>query len=438
MLSLAALLACRPAAEPDAGAPDPVHTGTPPADDPLVVFDGAPPRHVLMLSLDTLRVDHVVPEHMPWLSWWLEGAVWLRDHQQCSSWTYASTVCTLNGVNNEENGFLPKLSVDTRQPVPEGQETLAVHLQRAGFSTYLVSGNEWLSDVWNNAQGYEHVEPPVGHTITNLGRTGRDLVKASGAERWFLHLHGVEPHVPYNPPADYLQGIPEVPWDVASQPAHYEATALWPELTDEEQAELEANLRARYAADVRFLDDQLKGLWADLQADGLLDDTLVVVWTDHGEQFWERGQQSHAWQLAAEENDGLLAFWWPGVEAVAHDGPTHAVDLVPTLLSALELPPPARTSGVVVGTEDRRRTRFAAVSARQGVVQTVTRDGWKLQFNWNGNLKLWHRAADRRELGDLAASEPDKVAELWVQLEPHVRLLEPLVPERSLTWPSLR
>lgn len=427
--------------------PQPIDTGGAPQGEPVVAMRGDVPRNLLMISIDTLRRDHLQryavrgAGHMPWLSAWLSEAVVFDDHQQCSSWTYASTVCTLSGRHNADNGFLPKLTNDLREPVPEGQVTLATQLRDAGFSTLLVSPNPWLSEVWNNAQGYEIAPELGGGTITALGSVGLGLLdgvlaEASPPERWFLHLHAVEPHIPYNPPTEYLKDVPEVPWDMTTQVAHYETTVQWPHLSSAERAQLEAALRARYAAELAYLDDQLATLWDRLLSAGLLEDTLVVLWSDHGEQFWEHDEQSHAWGLAAEENDAVMAVWAPDLVApVAWTGPTHATDLVPTVLHALGLPPPAATNGYVVGTAPAGRPRFAMVSGRGGTVQAVTSAGWKLEYNWSGTVRMWHRPTDPEETRDLFVPWMPIAGELWRLLSRRVALLEPLETERTPTPP---
>ena len=428
--------------EPQWIEPDPWEPG-----EPLVKIAGLPPRNVFMLSIDTLRRDHIDRyggSSMPFLSSLLEQSVTLDNHQQCSNWTYASTVCTLLGRYNEETDFFPKIFKDTREPMPHSQPTLARILGDHGYESFLVSGNGWLSEEWNTDQGYTHGGPAVGGSARYLTTLGMDTVSDALGDRdppsrWFLHVHVMEPHVPYAPPAEYLTGLAPldpIDWDLAQQATHYEATGQWPTLPPEEQELLEAHLRVRYAAELRYLDDQLALWWADMEADGFLDDTLVVIWNDHGEQFWEHGNQSHAWSLAAEENDGLLAFYARGLQPASYEGPTHSVDMLPTLLHALALPP-SEGSGFVVGTESATRARFSAVAGRAGPIQTLTQEDWKLQFTWNtGELRLWNRAVDPEEAIDLYTPSNARAVDMWPLLQQQVRLMEPLAPEYTPMWPS--
>jgi arylsulfatase A-like enzyme len=427
-----------------------------PVSTRALVFDGDPPTNVLMISIDTTRKDQLgiystEPSVTPFLDSLAESGVRLDDHQQCSNWTFGSTSCTLAGRLPEETGFIPSLNLSLGDPdnqVPDGQRTLATRLRAAGYYTLLSTSNGWLGPDVNNAQGYADVEQPFNVDATNMFSEATDLLADqldAGPLPWLVHVHLIEPHAAYNPPDEYLAEeakLPPLPDGVNldNQFGHYAAAAFWPSIPPEGQANLEAHLWARYRGELAYLDDQLEEIWPALDASGVLDDTLVLFWTDHGEQFWERGNQSHAYDLQAEENDGVLFFWAKNLVPGKWTGPTHAVDLVPTVLDAVgvavdPLDPPL--AGEIVGLAAPDRARFATSDARMGLGQMVTVEGWKLAFNFDGTLRLYDRNTDPHELVDLYVSTPDDphVAELWDHLLPRVLLLQDLRPGRELVWP---
>jgi arylsulfatase A-like enzyme len=447
------LLACHaPTSPPDTvtepgGHSSPTDTaGT--TDGPLA-FSGPRPKNLLMISIDTTRRDHFgtysSTVYTPWFADFMGGAVTLDDHQQCSDWTYASTSCTLLGRYHEENGFAPELRAGT-QPFPDGQVTLARRLHDHGYWSTLLSPNSWLGTKWNNAQGYDDPSPPGtgrAREVLELGRRRVQDAIAQGHDRWFLHVHLMEPHAPYVPPAAYyedeLVGVPPLPegWNLDSQDEHYAIANRWPALTTEEQALLERHLRARYHGELRFLDEQVAEQMALFDEAGLLDDALVVVWTDHGEQFYERGRQSHAWFLNAEENDAVLLFWAKNLAPLRWTEPTHAVDLVPTVLDALGYSTNDPTlSGHVLGAAPPGRPRFGMSVARGGVLQSVTVDDRKLVFDWDGRVTAWDRAADRSETVDVFDAQAPADLERWNLLLPHVLALRELQPDETFVWPA--
>lgn len=456
---LVLLSACKDEVEPpDSGQPSETDTDTditlttPPLGQPALVFEGERPKNVLMISIDTTRRDHLGPysvwgELTPFLGELVSQGVSLDDHQQCSNWTYASTGCTLMGRYHEENGFIPELSALGKAPYPDGMQTLALRLGEVGYHSILISTNAWLSPTWNNAQGYTNVPKVPGGSVTKLfneGLSHLDEALAMGADPWMLHVHAIEPHPPYNPPEAYMDeanALPPIPWDISTQMAQYATNATWPTMTEQEQQLLEAHLRARYRGEIRYVDDQLRAIFADLDGRGLLDETLVVIWTDHGEQFWEHEQQAHAYFLGAEENDAFLLFWAKNLKPARWPYPTHAVDLLPTVMEALGHPlsPDDHSySGYVLGTAPPTRPRFGMSVARLGVLQSVTLDGWKLTFNFGGVVRLYDRNTDRGELTDLYALNPahERVLPLWELLLPRIQRMSELEPQRTLVWPE--
>lgn len=418
--------------------------------DTFPQFYGRVPKNIVMISMDTFRKDHLdrygAEGITPFLSAIAEGGVALDDHVQCSNWTYSSTSCTLAGRYGDEAGMIPSLSDDS-EPWPVGTPFLARYLGEAGFYSVLVSTNGWLAPKWHNTDGYDEAVVADTGAAWQAYVQGRDRLltaqrdgRADG-QPWMLHVHVVEPHAAYDPPKEYLgglDGLPPVPWDLANRDQHYDARNDWPALPAAEQELLEAHLRVRYAAELSYLDDELYRIFFDLRARALLDDALVVFWTDHGEAFWEHGYQTHAYGLNAEENDALMFFWAPNIVPAAWDGPTSAIDLVPTLLSLHDLPIPDTVTGTPVGTAPADRPRFAETVSRLGASQAVIRDGWKLIFSYFGDVALYDRNVDPAEAVDLydpSAPSPEALA-LWEELRPRIERMAPLVPDFPVSWPD--
>ena len=414
-------------------------------------FEGSPPKNVLMISIDTLRKDHLSRydplerDLTPFLDDLMETGFVLDDHQTCSNWTFVGVTCTLAGANHTEIGFIPQLEPPSmRIPFRAGQEFLSDWMRDAGYATVLASANGYLSRDWGTAAGYDATSGVAFDSAQTIYEGGlADLQEAidGGADKWFLHLHFLEPHAPYLVHEGFTpdtSDLPDVRWDLSVKGQHYEATSQWGELTDAERDTLGEHLRRRYEGEVAWLDHVLAGYFADLGERGLLADTLVVVWSDHGEAFWEKGHQSHGWTLHRPENDGVAFFWSPQIVPGAWSGPTHATDLVPTILGLQGLQVPPSVSGVHVGLASPSRPRFAATVARAGVHQSVRRGNKKLIYEWSGPTRVYDLAVDSREqLGVWDPDDPEH-QELWELLSPEVAALLPLVegfaPPAPPTW----
>jgi len=404
------------------------------------------PTNLIMISIDTFRRDHL-PRYgdkdiAGFLGVLQETGVPLDDHTTCSNWTFPGTVCTLRGAYNVENGFIPKIDKDTRKPIPMFSDFLAGWLGDQGYFSVLSSGNEWVSTEWNSTQGFDIALEPQGGDAGFLSSEGISSLEAAidqgKADKWYLHLHLMEPHAPYQPPQRYLGALdklPNVAYNLGVKDEHYDATASFPTMTDEQQENLEAHLRTRYEGEISYFDDQLFWIFNDLEHRNLLDDALLVIWNDHGEQFWEHGKQSHAYGLHREENDGWVIFWAKNIVAEAWTEPTSAIDLVPTILKLQGFDIPEEVTGNALGERDPLAPRFATSVARSGAVQSVRKENWKLIFNWKGTLRLYDLDADPNEQDNLYSTSHPKAQELWQELRPYVEAAEPLATEYDVNWP---
>jgi len=417
-----------------------------PPTDTLPSFYGDVPDNVLMISIDTFRKDYMgrydaADDVTPTLTALASSGVVLDDHLTCSNWTFAGIACTLLGTYNIEQGFTPKLVSDGQLPYPDEAEFLAERMGDMGYFSVLSSTNGWFTPEWGMTQGYDRAFVPKDASAWGAWVEARDTLLAdgpSGGSPWMVHLHLIEPHVPYKAPDRYqpqLQSLEPVPYDLEVKEDHYDTTRkLWPDMNVEEQELLREHLEIRYRAELAYTDDQIYDVLVDAQARGLLDDTLVVVWTDHGEQFWEHGHQSHAYTLHSEENDGIALFWAKNIVPLAWDAPTSSIDIAPTLVNLLGGSTEGMT-GAPLGEAADERPRFGFAVARTGAVQMVEKGSQKLIFNWQGQASFYDRSTDPAELTDLYDAYAPEVQALWDELIPMVEAAEVVVPEYRVNWP---
>jgi len=448
-----ALVSCKQKPEID-DEPLPTTTDLPLVGTGGVQFYGQVPKNLIFLSIDTFRKDHIDfhgdPDGSRNLTPFLdriarEGLV-LTQHQQCSNWTWASTTCTLAGRTNIDRGHIPRLSggSESRTPVPLGTEFLATWLGRAGFASALVSANEWLSPTWGNSQGYDAYDTPGGNALEVLSK-GRDLItkemRQQDTDRFFLHMHHMEPHAAYNPPRENTVGLGELepyPGDLTVRTFHYDQRNQWGNLPEDQRELLELHLRVLYEGEIRTIDQRLEENWAILEDEGYLNDTLVVIWNDHGEQFWEHGHQTHAYDLYGEENDGFAILWSRNIAQGTYDAPTHAIDLVPTVLDLLDIPIPDEVTGYPIGKAPEDRLRFSAAVARRGGINMVTKGDLKLHYRWNGKVEFYDRSTDPFEQNDLFDPEDERVLELWSPLREEAEKMASMLEggDPSPVWPD--
>ena len=420
-------------------------------------LEGDPPVNVLMLSIDTLRRDRVGryrqsgslgPSDTPFLDQLLAEGLALDDHRSCSTWTYPSIACAVTGADIVASDFAPQRVEDVEMPELPGRfNTLAEQLYLHGYETGLLTANSFLGRFTHADRGHRISEVTGLSAAADLVEGGLaifDELTGEGAPRpWFLHLHFMDPHLPYTPPEAYLtglEGLAPVDYDLSEQPGYQEAANDWPDLDEDTRALLHATSDVYYGGELRYLDDELRALFDALDARGALDDTLVVIWSDHGEQFWEHGDIAHGNAVYAEENAAVAGFWSRGLAPAAWTGPTTHADLAPTVLTALGFDVPDAMDGAVVGGSDYARgPRYALSfgSLIEHTSQAVDLGGKRLIYHWLGDLELYDLATDPAELDNLYAPGDPDVQALWELLKPRVERVEALTTDPQPVWPEL-
>lgn len=414
ILSCAGLVAC---------------TSTDPPSASSVLELATPPRNLLLVSVDTLRRDRVgryaadTSERTPFVDQLLREGVAFEDHRSCSSWTYASMLCALTGAYNEDIGFVPARDTGLLTTMPPDIELLTSWLD---MDSVLVSANPLVGSESameaRYTQGCSGCEPSL--PAANL--VDRALQASAGlTEPWVLHVHFMDPHLPYKAaPASYLPDPstwPDTGYNLTQGGGFEEAQQDWPDLDPDTQQAILDEAEARYAAEIRYFDDELSRLFGELGDQGALDDTLVMLWSDHGEQFFEHDGIKHGRTVYAEETLAMAGFWGPMLTPATVDEPTSHVDLVPTLLAALGHDVPDSVTGRTIGA-GAAGPRFTTSLSHKSfdTRQSVQVGPDRLIYTWEGTLELYDVWTDPGETNDRFVPGHEVAATLWPLLAPRV------------------
>lgn len=429
MLAFALALACR-APEPPSSAAQPkamVDTGA--AASPLV-FTGSVPRNLLIVSLDTMRRDYVGyftgKSTTPFLDELMGESVVLADHRSCSSWTGPSQICATTGRTPFRMGFWPD-SGDSKVPnTPSTLDTIAAALQADGFATSLVSSNPWYFGYGGVSTGFDAVVLNSGLPAPSVA--SKAIIQANkvyaGTDPWYFHVHFFDPHEPYIPPSSYLaelRALPPIGYDVTLSSEVIAVASAWSRRPVTWQVLASKHLDAVYRAEVAYWDDEFEKFWDKLDAGGLLDDTLVVFWTDHGQQHMEHGWVHHGVALYAEENRSTGFFWAKNLAPQDWTGPTTHVDLATTILdlygqdvSALE--------GYPLGQRPESEARWHMLHWSWDQANlAVDRGGKQLHYDWDGNKGFYDLTTDPTQTTNLYDSTDPDVVDLWTDMDALVR-----------------
>jgi len=329
--------------------------------------------NLVIVSLDTLRADrlgaygHDRPTS-PHLDRMAEGATLFEQAYSQSPKTAPSHMTLFTGLYPEAHRV--KNRFNARTPwlgrLSPDLPTLAEMLAAAGYRTVGRTSGANVHASLGFARGFESYE--------RAGRDARSVFRAAGealgrlAARpapFFLFAHTYQVHAPYLPPPAYRDAFvdPDYAGAIESDPAKLGASyedvyaEFWRRV-DRDDAADRRHLLDLYDACIRFTDDELGAFLERLEALGLADRTIVVVLSDHGEEFGGHGGFEHdaLWQeilhvpLVVRVPEGVRAGWTG--RRVAE--PVGLVDVMPTLLELLALPVPEHVQGrSLVGVVER-------------------------------------------------------------------------------------
>ena len=183
-------------------------------------------------------------------------------------------------------------------------------------------------------------------------------------------------------------------------------------------------LRERYAMEVTYVDRQIGVLLANMEERGLLENTLVIFASDHGESLGDHNHVGHISQLYDTLVRVPLIVAYPGrlVEGAVVEEQVGLVDVLPTVIELLGLPEMENLSGsslvgLMGGEEGPRRPVFAATYRPEAYSdkRAIIADGFKYIRSWTDEREweeLYDLAADPEELDDLAEARPEVLERL--------------------------
>jgi len=385
----------------------------------------ASPPHLLLISLDALRADHLssygYDRHTtPFLDELATKGVRFSYASVNTHGTPSSHTTMLSSLYQETHRVWANPASGTRRApsIPTEVELIQEILGRKGWTTAAVTGGGWMSASYGFSRGFDFFSDE-GRTVDQ----GADLfVETLGealltGEPVFAFFHTYQVHSPYLPPDGYRTLFGEYTGSI--EPT---SEALRP-LTTTAGQNLERDdfdfLVSQYDGEIRFLDDSLRELFARLDEIGFLDNAVVLITADHGEEFGDHGGLLHRGSLFEELVRVPFIVWGRGVPAGVVD-PTlvSAVDIVPTLLAAAAMvPPPIMEGRNVLADQTVPWAEQRIFAQYRDAIYSVRTPRFKLIEGAGGHRMLFDLERDPRERRNTAAERPELTAGLAAELE---------------------
>jgi arylsulfatase A-like enzyme len=318
-----------------------------------------------------------------------------------------------------------KLYTQVRDGVTSGVELL----RERGYRTTAIANAAFLNPVYGLDRGFDVYDFRAAEA-TDLRRAGECVDRA--LERLeegrdtpdFLLLHVFDPHMPYDPPgrfrslwtADY-QGEWELPLGLHRQTMR----PRWMPPPEEFRF-----MRLTYESEIAYVSEELGRFFDELRTRDLWDGTLILLTSDHGEEFHEHGGWQHGHSYYDEVIRVPFLMKVPEGTAVARkvvEAQISLLDVMPTVFDVVGGGIPETLRGeslmplVTDGAEPRDRVAVSERNRREGQ-QISIRDGrytyiWDLE---NETARLYDRQEDPGELVDLAAERPQEAERMHALL----------------------
>ncbi len=412
--------------------------------------------NLVLISIDTLRPDHLgcygyERPTSPTIDRLAAEGVRFANAFSSTTWTLPAHLALLTGLPDLVHG-----TISESKKLDDNRMTLAEILRRNGYQTWGIFTAPFLLPRWGFDQGFD-----VYHDATLFDRNldGPEMLRASERGRttpgaldkvegllsgdhkspFFLFLHLFDVHPDFDPPPPYdrmfdpdydglLNGL-----DIMNNPAVRE---------DMDQRDLD-HLIALYDGEIRFVDEMgVKRILSLLEKKNLLSRTIVVITSDHGEEFFEHGVFGHRQNLYDTTLRIPLILWCPGLvpSGLVIEEQVRIIDIMPTVLDLLGMEPSPEALGKSLtplflphGHRSDPRPVFCEVQTSEIYLEGLRDEEGKFVRDYKNDKRFYFDLGeDPEELNPLTEPEKDEFKQA---VERFISLRWELVSYRdSLPW----
>lgn len=370
------------------------------------------PPNVVLLVIDTLRAD-MLPvygensELAPFISKIGKEGVVFENAFSTSSWTAPGTASILTGLYPIQHGVvmgrnstkkLFKNGHDIQlNIIPESVTTIGEVMKAGGFDTFAAVDNGNLREDSGFAQGFDYFANFRHQGAENLNSTVRNWYdKIRSSKRYFLYMQYMDPHHPYREHKPWFKGE---------------------RLTGVER------LLAAYKSEVSYLDTKIEEIYKELNWDK---NTIILITSDHGEEFGEHGALGHGKNIHAESVRVPFIVIYPDgkfKKRIVSDY-VSVVDILPTLaeLSGAAYPEDIAGESLVLQLRGETKTKTTPISSH---LRKIHKSGQTIEMKCYTNSEnrlilsskadgdqLYSMKTDKAEKNNLASTMTETVGNL--------------------------
>lgn len=315
-----------------------------------VVFSPAEeaPANIVLISLDTVRPDYLgcygyEKDTSPALDALAQDSALFLNCFSTSSWTLPAHVSLLTGQSSRQHQvYYPYERFDS------STLTMADHLRQQGYTTVAFTGGGYLSSQFGFAKGFDRYQELLLHgenairwdEAEKLAEMANDWIRKNRGKKFFLFLHTYQPHDPYANLSPQGKSFLEnsASWDQVNMEELLQDTGRFQTAFSDAE---KRNIKALYEGEVRYTDQMfVKSVLETLKQNGLYSNTLIIVTSDHGEEFFDHESWLHDHSLYNEGIRIPLIIKFPQTRYSGKrlDALTRITDIVPTALEFAGIP----------------------------------------------------------------------------------------------------
>ncbi|MCK9460911.1 MAG: sulfatase-like hydrolase/transferase [Proteobacteria bacterium] len=389
--------------------------------------------NVLLISIDTLRADHLGcygygVSTSPNVDAFARRSILFETTVAAAPSTEPSHAAIFTSLLPTHHGAL----FARRSKLDDRFTTLAELLKHEGYRTMSVNDGGQMDAGWGLAQGFDaYTSLPGLSKLAKFSKTVATALRWLDSEEaespWFVFLHTYEPHSPYDPGEAYYEAIGHdyggpLP-DVIDVPLLERINSGALVLGDADKR----HVVAAYDGDIRSTDAAFGELLAALERRDLLDETIIIFTSDHGEELGEHGMMG--WHSHALWDEQLLVPLLVGLPDGRFAGKrirsqVRGIDILPTVLDLVGTTPLPEAEGrsllpLVRGEPDVERPAVSERDVLDAVVPTSLRIGGRKMILPSAGAPplLFDLAADPSEKKDLCQGDAEKAAGLRMHLD---------------------
>jgi arylsulfatase A-like enzyme len=389
------------------------------------------PRNVIVWLTDSTRADKYkafnpkTRVETAFMDEWQKRATLFTVAYVQGNESRVSHASLFTGMYPAQHRFIPEKAKLSADFVTLPEVAKAAGLKTAGFM-----GNGFIRASWGFGDGWDllqnHIQLELGLTGADIRKAGQSWLDKNHTSPFFVYLGTIDAHVSWKAHAPWIQKYDPEPYS-----GPYVKALLDPTLDKIVAGQVKLSERdkvrvvALYDSDVSYNDQQFGELVKALEKLGRLEDTMIVLTADHGEEMFERGKIGHGQSLHEELVHVPLAIYFPPLFPPGKkvtEG-VEVLDVLPTIADALgtKLPPDVQGMSLVpLAQGEGAGYPRPAIASQYELAHTMRLDRWKLWVGGSGEVKLFDMVADPgalKELGPEHAVERRFVADalgLWM------------------------